>query len=225
MSWNEIVEMLLKVVLLILATGAIRSIYFTSALFADWVAWCETTSENATGPKWFFATLCSCPVCLTYWSGIVTALCLWPLAALGGWWVLPSWLLGGLSAGYVVNHFSEDPRKVRTRTSALAGVEDKFHDRPLNWMPQASELQAKTAQWQVQPVSTHDCETAIGQHNVVTGAGPVFLPPASSPLNPSVPVVDTLAGDRVVGYVQVTTTARQPADSPSSDLTDNHVVL
>ena len=127
MSWNEIVEMMLKVVLLILATGATRNVYFTSTLFSDLVARCEATSENATGPRWFFATLCSCPTCLTYWSGVVTALCLWPLAALGGWWVLPSWLLGGLSAGYVVNHFSEDPRKVRTQKT----VADTLAARPL----------------------------------------------------------------------------------------------
>ena len=90
MNWTELVETLCKVTWLIVATAAMRDIYFKSELFAGLRAWCETAVEISGGPKWLFARLLSCPVCLTYWFGICVALCLWPLASLGG---MPSWVL------------------------------------------------------------------------------------------------------------------------------------
>jgi len=109
MTLNEILDTLLKSWLLLLATIALRDIWQRVAISTGIKAWGETQADlDIRLFPWLLAKWVSCPVCSTYWLGMLAAICIWPLPLLGFWYQTPVWLLGGLSAAWLVNHFSEE---------------------------------------------------------------------------------------------------------------------
>lgn len=95
---------LFEFALVLLATAALRDVYFNGTLFADFIASREDGLAEQRGARWFFNTLVTCKPCATYWMGLGSAVAIWVFPAIGGWaWKIPTWLLAGLVAGFLVN--------------------------------------------------------------------------------------------------------------------------
>ena len=99
-----LLQYLFDFVLVVLGTKTLRSLYFTSDLFADFRAKREDGLESARGVRWFGKKVLTCRPCATYWMGILCGLIVWVLPMLGGWeWKIPFWLLSSLVAAWIVD--------------------------------------------------------------------------------------------------------------------------
>lgn len=111
MTLTAILEHLLKFCLLCLATAALRRLYLTTPLLANFRAYHETNAETtSSGPSWFFSTLFSCRECVTTWLAIFVAGGLWMLpAAFWPHWTarVPGWLILAVSGAYLVHWVAE----------------------------------------------------------------------------------------------------------------------
>lgn len=205
---NAQTELILQqALLLLISTAALRDAYLHWAKVTEFLAWCETEAEASTGLRWYFARLFSCPVCITYWLGVLAAVCIWILPVLGWVGQIPIWLLCGIASAWLVNllHSKKEESSKPINPGPRTG--------PLTEMAISSFQERQTQQQTTAATQPSDFlpaqpdELAFGRR--MECASQDAREPRSS-VPDRIPVVNVTNGPHVIGTVKVRTPGLPP---------------